>query len=361
MKKYSLLAIVVVALSMVSGPVARAETISFPCGGGASYSVLMPQGVLLEGKKCTGSLSIDSSVKIIDKEAFMGAKVTNVIFPSSVTKIEQSAFFLTEITNLDLPDTLVELGVFAFGRTPIKTVKLPKTLSKIADGLFVGTKLEKIEIPNSVTSIGTNAFAETELTDIQIPESVTQIYSKTFGGNLNLVSASLPDSLLGIWGDAFDRDYALTKISYCGMAKLPTFIIPTTCPPERKAVIDAKAAADKLAADKLAADKAASDPRIMAAKSKYSELSIEIDSLIERYPSKKSEIELYKKKIALFEKIDQANISTVELNLAGVESKLVAMRSIYSKIARTITCTKGKKSIKVLDVNPKCPAGYKKK
>jgi hypothetical protein len=55
------------------------------------------------------------------------------------------------------------------------------------------------------------------------------------------------------------------------------------------------------------------------------------------------------------------NISTVELNLAGIESKLDAMKSIYSKIARTITCTKGKKSLKVLDVNPKCPAGYKKK
>ncbi len=110
-----------------------------------------------------------------------------------------------------------------------------------------------------------------------------------------------------------------------------------------------------------AADKAASDPRIMAAKSKYSALSLEIDSLIKKYPSKKSEIELYKKKIALFERIDQANISTVELNLAGIESKIVAMKLLYSKIARTITCTKEKKSLKVLDVNPKCPAGYKVK
>jgi hypothetical protein len=356
MKMKSLLAIAVLALSIVSGPAARAETITFPCGGGATYSVLMPQGVLLEGKKCIGSLTIDSSVKIIDKEAFLGAKVTNVIFPSSVTKIEQSAFFLTEITNLDLPDTVMELGVLAFGRTPIKTVKLPKTLVKIADGLFVGTKLEKIEIPNSVTSIGTNAFAETELTDIQIPESVTQIYSKTFGGNLKLVSVSLPDSLLGIWGDAFDRNYALTKISYCGAAKLPTLIIPTSCPPERKAVIDAK-----LAADKAAADKAASEARINAAKSKYSELSLEIDRMIKKYPSKKSEIELYKKKISLFERIDQANIPTVELNLAGIETKLVMMKSVYGKIARTITCTKGKLTKKVTDVTPKCPAGYKKK
>ena len=122
-----------------------------------------------------------------------------------------------------------------------------------------------------------------------------------------------------------------------------------------------KAAADKAASDKAATDNAAYENRLMAAKSKYSALSLEIESLIKKYPSKKSEIELYKKKIALFEKIDQANISTVELNLAGIESKLVAMRSIYSKIATTITCTKGKKSLKVVDVKPKCPAGYRKK
>ena len=298
MKKYSLLAIVVIALSVVSGPAAQAETITFSCGGGATYSVLMPQGVLLEGKKCTGTLVIDSSVKIIDKEAFMGAKVTDVIFPSSVTKIEQSAFFMTEITNLNLPDTVAELGVLAFGRTPIKEVKLPKTLNKIPDGLFVGTKLEKIEIPNSVTSIGSLAFSETELTEVQIPDSVTEIYMKTFSGNLKLVSISLPDSLLGIWGDAFDRSYALTKISYCGMAKLPTFIIPTTCPPERKAVIDAKLAADKLAADKL--------------------------------------IELL------------AQQSAAAAKNAGTKKS-------------SVTCIKGKVIKKVTAVNPKCPAGYKKK
>jgi hypothetical protein len=122
-----------------------------------------------------------------------------------------------------------------------------------------------------------------------------------------------------------------------------------------------KAAAEKAAAEKAAVDNAASEVRITAAKTKYSELSSEIDRLIKQYPSKRSEIELYKKKIALFERIDQVNVVNVELNLAGIESKLVAMRSIYSKIARTITCTKGKVTKKVTDVTPKCPSGHKKK
>jgi len=130
---------------------------------------------------------------------------------------------------------------------------------------------------------------------------------------------------------------------------------------EAKVIADKAAAEKAAAADKAAAENAASELRITAAKSKYSELNSEIDRLIKQYPSKKSEIELYKKKITLFERIDQINVATVELNLAGIESKLVAMSSIYGKVARTITCTKGKQTKKVTDVSPKCPAGYKKK
>jgi hypothetical protein len=120
-------------------------------------------------------------------------------------------------------------------------------------------------------------------------------------------------------------------------------------------------AAAKVIADKAAAENAASELRISAAKSKYSELNSEIDRLIKQFPSKKSEIELYKKKITLFERINQVNIATVELNLSGIESKLVAMKSVYGKIARTIICIKGKLTKKVTDVTPKCPTGYKKK
>ena len=227
---------------------------------------------------------------------------------------------------------------------------------KIPDGLFVGTKLEKIEIPNSVTSIGSLAFSETELTEIQVPDSVTQIYMKTFSGNLKLVSVSLPDSLLGIWGDAFDRAYALTTISYCGMAKLPTLIIPTTCPPERKAVIYAK-----LAADKLAADKVDLQARINSASAALAQLDAEVDSLMKQYPSMKAELILYKKKIALFANLNQQNLGTAELNLVSLISKLNSVKLTYKKIARGITCVKGNRTLKVVDVKPKCPAGYRKK
>jgi hypothetical protein len=75
----------------------------------------------------------------------------------------------------------------------------------------------------------------------------------------------------------------------------------------------------------------------------------------------KTELNLYKKKIALFDEITEKNIGTAELNLAGITSKIVSIKAIYIKIARSLTCIKGSKTVKVVDVKPKCPAGYKKK
>jgi hypothetical protein len=261
------------------------------------------------------------------------------------------------------------LGSWVFLNSPLESVNLGSGLKIITSYAFFNTKLKSITIPPTVKEIGQGAFGNTQLTDLEIPNSVTVIENEVFIGITTLARISIPDGLLKLGPWAFERNYSLTSILYCG--KLTGFPITPTCPPERQTVIDAKAAADKAAADKAAADKAAADKaaadkaageaRITAANKKYSALSSEIDRLLEQYPSKKSEIELYKKKLALFERIDQVNVATIELNLAGIESKLVAMSSIYGKVARTITCTKGKQTKKVTDVSPKCPAGYKKK
>ena len=77
-----------VAGSLVaSTPASGNETKTFPCGGSATYSVLMPAGVAFNGKQCSGSLIIDSSVKILDIFAFQGAKITSIKIPNSVTTI----------------------------------------------------------------------------------------------------------------------------------------------------------------------------------------------------------------------------------------------------------------------------------
>jgi hypothetical protein len=124
-----------------------------------------------------------------------------------------------------------------------------------------------------------------------------------------------------------------------------------------------KAALDKLMADKAAADKLLSDSqaRINLAFAAFSQLDAEVDSLMKKYPSMKTELNLYKKKIALFDEINEKNIGTAELNLAGITSKIVSIKATYIKIARSLTCIKGSKTVKVVDVKPVCPKGYKKK
>jgi hypothetical protein len=96
----------------------------------------------------------------------------------------------------------------------------------------------------SLIEIGNAAFAGTKLTVVNIPDSVTKIGT-----------------------GAFSSINTLTSIIYCGPAKdLET---SPTCPPERKAVLDAaaKAAADKAAADKVIADaKAAAEAKVAADK-----------------------------------------------------------------------------------------------
>ena len=128
-----------------------------------------------------------------------------------------------------------------------------------------------------------------------------------------------------------------------------------------------KAAADK-AAEKEAADKAAADrlfsdlqARVNSTSSALTKLDAEVDSLIKKYPSMKTELNLYKKKIALFTNVNQQNLLTAELNLAGITSKIVSIKATYLKIARSIICVKGTKTLKVVDVKPVCPRGYKQR
>lgn len=105
----------------------------------------------------------------------------------------------------------------------------------------------------------------------------------------------------------------------------------------------------------------AMDSKVATLKSKFSEFKLEIDELMNKYPSMKSELTLYKNKASLFDQLNEKNLGTAELNLAGLTSKLTSIKLTYVKIARGITCVKGKKTLKIVDVKPMCPAGYKVK
>jgi hypothetical protein len=92
----------------------------------------------------------------------------------------------------------------------------------------------------------------------------------------------------------------------------------------------------------------------------HKNLKSEISTLIKRYPSQKKNLAVYLKMLDIINPSDLNGSISIEKNLNDIRSKIEVIESIINQNARTITCVKAKKILKVRDLNPKCPTGYKK-
>ena len=406
----------VLSLTVGVVPNANADTVTFPCGGTATYSVLMPQGVLLDAKSCAGSLTIDKSVqtigakaffgnkqissvvipdgvKLIDEQAFFSSSLSEINIPNSVTTINSSAFAFAGLTSLTLPNALTRISSQTFRNTKIRSLIIPPSVTIIEYSAFSEVPLTSLVIPNTVTEIGGNAFEQSKLVSVTIPDSVRVMGASVFKDNTALTSISLPDGLRQIGVPAFAGNYALTAIYFCGSFPSGTFPITQTCPPDRQAVIDAtkkaaadkavadKAVADKAAADKVIADKAAADKVIadkaaadkVAANLKlqqyefdavqldYQKMMKRISDLKSKYPNNSS-LTGIEEKMRNLPIVLGKDLNTAKYNIASVNKSLDISEKVWAATQKiTITCLKGKVVKKVTGINPKCPSGYKKK
>lgn len=367
MKKLStrLLSLILLFLNaFLATPAESAETLTLPCGpNGETYQVIMPAGIAISGTQCTGPLEIDSRVKIIDQQAFRSINLISVVIPNSVTIIGSAAFEGTKLneiiipnsvktigshafsstgnlTSIKLPDSQVELDANVFANSGIESVIIPNSFSKLSKGMFSNTNLKTISIPTSVKTIEWSALSNTKLTSLVIPSSVDEIQNRAFEGNLYLTTVSVPDSLRVIGDNVFDRNYSLTSILYCG--KLTGFPINPTCPPERKALMDAKPADSQLI----------SDPR----KVYVDQLSSKLSALLKSKPDLKKVIQKTQNSLNLINLSSSASDYSFKQEILLIERQIQALEKLTS-----ITCTKGKVSKKVTAVKPKCPTGYKKR
>jgi hypothetical protein len=268
-------------------------------------------------------VTLPSSLKKIEKSTFLSTPLVKINIPNSVTSIDSNAFERTNLVSITMPDSVETLGFRAFAESSLESVNLGGGLKKIESYAFSNTKLRSIILPSKLKEIGQGAFANTQLTNLEIPNSVTVIENAVFLGITTLARVSIPDGVVKLGPWAFERNYSLTSILYCG--KLTGFPITPTCPPERKAAIDAKAAADKAAIDaKAAADKAAADKAAAELKARQ---EVEAKAAIEKFAA--------------------------ELK---IKQEAAARAAALKKT--TITCVKGKLTKKVTAVKPKCPTGY---
>lgn len=113
-----------------------------------------------------------------------GTGVTEIIITEGVTNISDGAFAnCTSIVSVTLPDSVTSIGNYSFrGCTGLEAVILGDNVDSFGIGAFLDcTSLAEITIPDKTTSIGTNAFYNcTSLVSITLPEGITNIGSDVF-------------------------------------------------------------------------------------------------------------------------------------------------------------------------------------
>ena len=129
------------------------------------------------------TVTIPSSVKVVNPFVFYQTGLTSVTMPSSLTSIGESAFQGCNLTELILPDSLTTIGDDAFAQsTGLTSLTIPDAVTTIGDYAFYYCyNLTSITLGSGLTTIGLNAFALcTGVESITIPDSVATIGNNAF-------------------------------------------------------------------------------------------------------------------------------------------------------------------------------------
>ncbi|MBR6285759.1 MAG: leucine-rich repeat domain-containing protein [Bacteroidaceae bacterium] len=184
------------------------------------------------------SVTFPSTLKAIDKEAFLKMPLESVTIPAGLESLGEMAFSGTNIETINVdannknfhlvngilydskdkvlylaPVTGVGsvevkkscLGISggAFWGSDLTSIKLPEGLLAIGYAAFQGTPLTSIQLPSTLTFLDEEAFAQTNITEVTIPENLPYIEQATFWGCKNLRKVTLPSGLQGISVRAF--------------------------------------------------------------------------------------------------------------------------------------------------------------
>ena len=175
------------------------------------------QNVTVINKKAFEGISLTNIVlpnnlKTIGDEAFYQNNLTTVNIPNGVTSIGNSAFNSNQLTNVTIPNSVTAIGELAFYSNQLTDVTIPNGVITIGKSAFEGNQLNKLTISDNVTTIGELAFSNNQLTNVTIPSSVTTIGRRAFYYNDNLsiitIRATTPPNV----SEPFGNSNSISKI-----------------------------------------------------------------------------------------------------------------------------------------------------
>lgn len=189
---------------------------------------------------CTSltSITIPSTVKRIESEAFTYTSLTSITIPASVEYINPNAFGghfsfgslnsepLTTINvdgnnsyySSDANGVLYNKNKSAIVRCPPATTMtsftIPESVTSIGDYAFRDCSgINSITLPSNLTTIGNYAFSDcSSLQGLTLPNNLTTIGNLAFSYCSSLTSITLPSNLTTIGNSAFDNCNSLSGI-----------------------------------------------------------------------------------------------------------------------------------------------------
>lgn len=144
----------------------------------SSNGYVVVNGILVDGHKASGHVTIPSNIVSISDEAFAKSVRINQRFPN-----------YEGITSVTIPSSVKRIGTGAFSSCDLTKAKMSEGLEVIADYAFAYcTKLTEGTIPQSVTELAGNAFEGDNKLKITNPNSNGGLISNNKNGNGAVIS-----------------------------------------------------------------------------------------------------------------------------------------------------------------------------
>ena len=169
-------------------------------------TIILPEGLTKIGSRAFEYVKLEnvtfpSSLKTIEKEAFVHTNLKELLLPDGIVKIGDTTFSnCRNLKKVSLPDSLIELGNDIFRWcSSLTDVRLPANLKSIPNCFFLSCAFENFAVPNGIEKIGVSAFRECQkLTSIFLPDSVVELDNAVFYNCSSLREVRLSANLKSI-------------------------------------------------------------------------------------------------------------------------------------------------------------------